>query len=95
MMKVSGIYSPELLQKYVHVKGKGSVQAGAQLGSDTVEISDDALTFANALKAAKEVMNGKRTSGEVMHLNEVKEQVQNGTYNVPGYRIAQKMLGEE
>lgn len=95
MMKISGIYSPELLQKYVHVKGKNNVLSSAELKSDAVEISQDALTFASALKTAKAVMEGKRSEGEVMRLEQVKQEVQDGTYFVPGYRIAEKIIRGE
>jgi hypothetical protein len=61
--------------------------------SDKTELTDGAKTFSAALKAAQASMD-TRTPEEISHINNVAEQIRNNTYSVPGYKVAEKILGK-
>jgi hypothetical protein len=61
--------------------------------SDKTELTEGAKTFSAALKAAQETME-TRTPEEIAHINDVAEQLRNNTYSVPGYKVAEKILGK-
>ncbi len=90
-MKVNSIGPSELIRQYV-VRPKMAAEERPSV-SDKTELTDGAKTFSAALKAAQELMD-TRTSQQVEHINEVTEQIKNGTYSVSGIKVAQKIIGQ-
>lgn len=90
-MRVNSVNPSDLFRQYV-VRPKMTVEQ-APSGSDKTELTDGAKTFSAALKAAEELMD-TRTPEEISHINEVAGQISNNTYSVPGYQVAEKILGK-
>jgi len=89
-MKIDSINPSELMRQYV-VRPKMTVQQQSP-ASDKTELTEGAKTFSVALKAAQELMD-TQTSEHAARINEVTEQIRNGTYSVSGYKVAEKILG--
>lgn len=92
-MRINSIPPKELYYQYVHVKEKAAPVASQNLTSDKVELTSNAKTFSAALKAAKDSMD-VRTPSETNRIEEIRQQIKSGTYSVPGYKIAEKMLSK-
>lgn len=60
---------------------------GAELPKDQLELSTKAKEFQVALKAFKELPEVREAK-----VNEIKERLQQGSYNVSGQEIAKKMF---
>jgi len=90
-MRVNSVNPTELFRQYV-VRPKMAIDQPAS-ASDKTELTDGAKTFSAALKAAQESMD-TRTPEEISHINNVAEQIRNNTYSVPGYKVAEKILGK-
>ncbi len=90
-MRVNSVNPSDLFRQYV-VRPKMTSEQAAPM-SDKTELTDGAKTFSSALKAAQELM-GTRTPTEIAHMNNVAEQIRNNTYSVPGYKVAEKILGK-
>lgn len=90
-MKVNSIGPSELIKQYA-VRPKMAAEERPYV-SDKTELTDGAKTFSTALKAAQELMD-TRTSEQVARINEVTEQIKNGTYSVSGVKVAQKIIGQ-
>ena len=90
-MRINSIPPKELLTQYVHVREKLAVDKPAS-GVDKTELTDDAKTFSTALKTVKESLS-VRTPEETAHINQVAAQIRNNTYTVPGFKVAEKILG--
>ncbi len=90
-MRVNSVNPSELFRQYV-VRPKIEVEQTASV-SDKTELTDSAKTFSAALKAAQESMEA-RSPEEMSHINNVAEQIRNNTYFVPGYKVAEKILGQ-
>lgn len=91
-MKINSIPPNEMLYQYIHVQEKRKATLASQLSPDTVEITGDAKAFSAALKKAKEQMDA--SSINQTRVEEIKAQIENGTYHIPGIVVAGKMLGE-
>jgi anti-sigma28 factor (negative regulator of flagellin synthesis) len=87
-VRINSIPPKELLTQYVHVRERLTVQAPAS-GVDKTELTEGAKTFSTALKESLET----RTPDETARLNQIAAQVKNGTYTVPGYKVAEKIMG--
>ena len=90
-MRINSIPPKELLTQYVHVREKMAVDKAAS-GMDKTELTDGAKTFSTALKMVKESL-ATRTPEETARINQIAAQVKNNTYSVPGYKVAEKILG--
>ena len=90
-MKVNAIGPSELIKQYV-VRPKMAMEE-RQSVSDKTELTESAKTFSSALKAAQELMD-TRSSEQVARINEITEQIKNGTYSVSGAKVAEKILGQ-
>ncbi len=80
----SGLYKTEKIgqtQKQAQPEGRAS---------DSVTLSQDALLLSEARRTAQETQDVRQEKVEALRLN-----VQNGTYQVDAYRIAQNMVREE
>ena len=91
-MRINSIPPKELLNRYIHVREKATADTPAS-PTDQTELTSEAKTFSTALKAAKEAI-GTRTPEELKHIEEVKQQLADGTYSVPGDKVAEKILGK-
>jgi anti-sigma28 factor (negative regulator of flagellin synthesis) len=91
-MRINSIPPKELLNRYIHVRGKTTDKPAAS-PTDQTELTSEAKTFSAALKAAKEAIE-TRTPEQLKHIEEVKKQVTDGTYSVPGEKVAEKILGK-
>ncbi|MEM5767904.1 MAG: flagellar biosynthesis anti-sigma factor FlgM [Bacillota bacterium] len=89
-MRINSIPPKELLTQYVHVRERFAVQSSSS-GVDKTELTDDARTFSVALKTVRESLES-RTPEETAHLNQIAAQVKNGTYTVPGFKVAEKIM---
>ena len=87
-MKINPIASSSLIQNYERVnRVKGGGESFAQK-ADSVELSDFAVSFGNAVREAKK--SDGATSAE--RVAELRQQVQAGTYHVSGEDIASAMV---
>jgi negative regulator of flagellin synthesis FlgM len=91
-MKINRVPSSKIISQYIHVKGNATTQSSSAQKSDKVELTDKSQTFSAALKEAKKAF-GTRSTEELNRIQEVKQQVSDGTYNVSGEDVAAKMLG--
>ncbi len=91
-MRINSIPPKELLTQYVHVREKMAVDKPAS-GMDKTELTDGAKTFSTALKMVQESL-ATRTPEETARINQIAAQVRNNTYSVPGYKVAEKILGK-
>lgn len=91
-MKINSIPPSEMLYQYIGVRDKQAAGRNAPMASDKVEITGDAKTFSAALKKAKEQMDAGTVNQA--RIEELRQQVADGTYHVPGYMVAGKILGE-
>ena len=81
-MQVNQVYGPKSTRRTPY-----AAQAGAT--SDALEISD----FGNAYQVAKQAAKGGTPVREDK-VAEIKEQLANGTYNVPISAVAEKMANQ-
>lgn len=91
-MRINSIPPKELLTQYMHVREKMAVDKPAS-GVDKTELTSDAKTFSTALKMVKESLSA-RTAEETARINQVAAQIRNNTYSVPGYKVAERILGK-
>jgi len=93
LVRINSIPPKELLLQYVHVRDKLVVQTPSS-GVDQTDLTDEARFFSTALKTVRESLE-TRTPEETARINQIAAQVKNGTYFVPGFRVAAKILGVE
>ena len=91
-MRIDSIPPKDLLNKYVNIRDRMETPVDKPVSTDKVVLTSAAKTFSASLKAAKEAM-ASRTPEEQKHIDEVTEQVRQGTYSVSGYKVAEKILG--
>lgn len=89
-MRIDSIPPKELLNRYIHVREKVAFEPPVSR-TDEAELTTEAKTFSAALKAARESM--ERTPEELSRIEEVAKKVADGTYSVPGDKVAQKIFG--
>ncbi len=92
MMRIDSIPPKELLTQYVHVREKVSVEYPVS-STDKAELTTDSKIFSVALKAAREAVE-TRTPEEQRRIDDVAKQISEGTYSVPGDKVARKILGK-
>ena len=92
-MRINSIPPKELYYQYVYTKDKVSPPTQQNQYIDKVELTDDAKTFSSVLKTAKDTLE-TRSVADTKRIEDIKQRIQNGTYSVPGYKVAEKMLGQ-
>lgn len=68
-------------------EASGQKVSGVELPKDQLELSTKAKEFQIALKAFKELPEVREAK-----VNEIKDKLQQGSYNVSGHEIAQKIF---
>jgi anti-sigma28 factor (negative regulator of flagellin synthesis) len=90
-MRIESIPPNELLSRYSRIRGKTSADDDITMADET-QLTDEAKTFSTALKAAKASIE-TRTPEEQAHIDQVAQQVKDGTYSVSSRKVAEKILG--
>ncbi len=90
-MKIDLITPKELYGVYSKAPGKPEVASKKSMETDRVELSEDAIAFSAALKAAKQAME-TNDADRIKRINEIKQQIDNGSYDISGESIAEKIL---
>ena len=89
-MKIDSV-NPQLMIKKYMSGARIKDTAKSTPAKDKVELSDSALAFASAMKAARSIDTG-RSAKELQEIEEITRQVRGGTFNIEGRAIADKML---
>jgi anti-sigma28 factor (negative regulator of flagellin synthesis) len=92
-VRINSIPPKELLTQYLHNRERLAMQTPLS-GVDKTELTDGAKVFSTALKAVKESLE-TRAPEETARLNQIAAQVKNGTYTVPGFKVAEKIMGRQ
>lgn len=81
-----------IIQQYMGTSAVQQVKSMAQPQAqrDSVEFSDQARLFSEALSAAKESI-GKTTDTQQVRIEQIRAQMQNGTYSVPTQDLCMKV----
>ncbi len=90
-MKINPVLTSSLVQNYERanrVKGGSNVYAPK---ADSVELSDSAVSFGNAVREAKKE-GGADSAERAARVAELKQQIQSGSYHVESGDIAAKMV---
>ena len=90
-MRINSVPPKELYRQYVHVNEKLQAPHHTAASLDRVELTGEAKTFSATLKAVKEAMGAKEAT-DPARLSEIKQQIADSAYSVPGYMVAAKML---
>lgn len=90
-MRIDSIPPNELLSRYGKIKGSKSVDNDVTV-TDDAQFTSEAKTFSTALKAAKASIE-TRSPEQQAHIDQVAQQVKDGTYSVSGRKVAEKILG--
>ena len=92
-MRINSIPPQNLYCQYIYVKDKAADPPKYTSGTDKVELTKEAKSFSAALKAVKESIDTQNLS-ETKKIEKIKQQITDGTYNVSGYKVAEKMLDD-
>ena len=79
------------IEQYGKIKQKASVTESQQLGTDQITFSSDATLFSETLKAAKQDLN-VRLAGANINLDEIKNEIANGSYEVDSNDLAESLM---
>lgn len=90
-MRIESIPPKELLNRYIHVRGVAEEPVNTS-ATDEAQLTEEAKTFSAAMKAVKETIETSSPEREA-HIQEVARQIEEGTYSVPGEKVAEKILG--
>ncbi len=91
-MKINSISSSNMVESYKGKPVKPVQKTEQSAKSDTVELSEDAKSFAAVIRDVKDKLD-TRTEGEQKHFEDVASRIENGTYSVDGTDVIDKMLG--
>ena len=89
-MKIDPVSQQIMIKKYTANVRVQDASAKSAL-KDKVELSDSAVTFSAAMKAAGAIAGGRDTE-QLREIKEIAMQVRAGTFNIPGREIANKMI---
>ncbi len=90
-MKINPILTSSLVQNYERAnRVKSGASAYAQK-ADSVELSDSAVSFGNAVREAKKE-GGVDSQERAARVADLKQQIQSGSYHVESSDIAAKMV---
>jgi anti-sigma28 factor (negative regulator of flagellin synthesis) len=90
-MRIESIPPKELLSRYIRVRERAEEPINTS-ATDEAQLTDEAKTFSAAMKAAKECFEASSPEREA-RIQEVARQIEEGTYSVPGQKVAEKILG--
>lgn len=90
-MKIDRINHTQGVGRYETVRRTADTYAAASPGTDKVELSKDALSFAATYKAVKAGI-AQRTSEEAPKVSEIERRVEAGSYDVEARLVAEGML---
>jgi negative regulator of flagellin synthesis FlgM len=90
-MKIDSITTNRIYTNSMKIQQKPVAETKDAANVDKLELSKEAVAFSAALKAAKQAMETSEP-GRLQKLNQIKQQIENGTYTVSGEDIADKML---
>lgn len=90
-MKIDPVFGQQAIHKYQKVQQPVSAPSTYAQKSDELDLSTNAVSFASVLKAAK-AAEFVRSPQENMRLSEISKQIENGTYQIEGRKVAEKML---
>ena len=92
-MKINPVSNNNIVSSYLNTNSniKSNTKNEAEEISDSVEFSEDALKFSAVIKNVNIDLDA-RDPQELAHIQEVTNKIKNGTYNVDGNKIAQKLL---
>ncbi len=90
-MKINPILTSSLVQNYEKANRVKSGSAVYAQKSDSVELSDSAVSFGNAVREAKKE-SGADSAERAKRVKELKTQIQSGSYHVESADIASKMV---
>lgn len=91
-MRINSIPPKDLYLQYVNsARDISPIAPRPSLGVDKVELTDGAKTFSAVLRAAKAGIGDEAVSAS--KVEGVKRRIESNTYNIPGYAVAEKMLG--
>ncbi len=91
-MKINSIPSSNMVESYKGKSVNPAKKAEQSVAPDRVDLSDEAKSFASVIKEVKTQLD-TRTEGETKHVEEVANQIANGTYKVDSSKVAEKILG--
>lgn len=90
-MRIDSVNQQLMIKKYMSGARIKEERSKAAPAKDKVELSDNAVAFASAMKKARGV-EFMRTEAELREIEEITRQVRDGTFNISGRDIADKML---
>ena len=90
-MKINPILTSSLVQNYERANRVKSGESVYAQKADSVELSDTAVSFANAVREAKKD-DGADAAERAKRVDELKRQIQSGSYHVASEDIAAKMV---
>lgn len=83
----------KVVTPYGNVQSIGKAQGvNPFFQEDSFSISDDAMILSAALSEAKAAITGEMNKLDTNKINELKAQIQAGSYNVSGRDVASKLL---
>ncbi len=86
-MKIANIGNIQSMMNVYKNQGLKSSESKSASRMDEVQISSEALDFQTVLNAAKNIPDIRQDK-----VNELKQQIDSGTYRVDAHKIAEKML---
>ena len=90
-MRIDSVNQQLMIKKYMSGARIKEDQSKSAPAKDKVELSDSAVAFASAMKTARGV-ELTRSAEELKEIEEITQQVREGTFNISGRDIADKML---
>ncbi len=90
-MKINPILTSTLVQNYERSNRVKSDSAVYAPKADSVELSDSAVSFGNAVREAKKE-GGADSAERAKRVADLKHQIQSGSYHVDSGEIASKMV---
>lgn len=86
-MKIANIGNIQSMMNVYKNQGLKTNESKSASRMDEVQISSEALDFQTVLNAAKNIPDIRQDK-----VNELKQQIDSGTYRVDAHKIAEKML---
>lgn len=92
-MKINPIIQQNIIQSYRSTATSKTEKAKAPVGRDEVSFSEEGLSFSKVMADVKaQVSSGVNESASSSRIDEIKAQIQDGTYFVDSSIIAGKMI---
>ena len=91
-MRIHPIDAQMMVRKYAGVRKVEETPGFSLQVNDGIELSEEALTYANAVKEVRASL-AETSSEDALRIRNLAKQIQNGTYQVDASAIVEKMLG--